>query len=76
MSVVVGPFNPVLNLASEDSSIPYLVTTYPNDDAGLNENTFHLLPQSSVVHDMVRDLVQLFNWNDAAVLYDQHQGIS
>ena len=74
VSVVIGPFSPVLKLAAEDSSIPYLVTTYPNDDTGHSECTFHMLPQSKVVHNMVLDLVRLFNWNEAAVLYDQHQG--
>ena len=71
---MVGPFNHVLKLAAEDLAIPYFVTSGGDEDTGLNQYTFHMLPRSKVVHDMVLDVVQLFRWNEAAVLYDQHQG--
>ena len=76
ISILIGPYNPTLNLISHDRNIPYLVTSLqempPNTQE--YEYIYHMLPPRKMVHTAVLDLMESFEWEEVAIIYDNQNG--
>ena len=75
IAVVFGPHNMALEVAANDLSVHYFVTTLPEHPAAMHF-TYYLLPRHDAMHRAALDVMKRFRWQEdkIGIMYDNHQG--
>ena len=75
---MIGEYSANIAFVVDSLKIPYIVTSpiEPCYVSNIGKYVIQMVPQHRTVSQLVMDLMQSFNWNDTAVLYQSTHGRS
>ena len=75
LSLLLGPYNEAMLVASEASNTPYLTLSSPEVRTRKSPlNGVYMLPSEQMMHRSVIDIILGYNWRSVAVVYDNPKG--
>ena len=75
LSLLLGPYNEAMLMASEASNTPYLTLSSPEVlTRKSSPNGVYMLPSEQMMHRSVMDIILGYSWRSVAVVYDNSKG--
>jgi hypothetical protein len=79
--VIIGPYNDVLRMVTEELGMLYIVTTWPPlSDVTPPQHTFYLHPRRAALRSAAVDVIREYAWRKVGVIFmgdpaSIHEGI-
>lgn len=76
IAAIVGPHHPLIQLVADDERIPYITTSMSPAEVNIKQNSicYHLLPSISALNDAMIAIMETYNWQNTAVIYNKPEG--